>query len=398
MLTNQNDSRRTLFFMGLFIFLISVGEGMTAPAIPLYGDELGASYKQLGFLMTGYSIAYAAMTVFSGRMSDQLGRKRILLVSITLSILASTGYYLASTPIALLAFRTLEGMSRGMLWPVAEAIVADNTTFQGRGKAMGHFSAAYGGGVATGTLAGGYVMEYIGLTQVFPFYPILGIIVFGTILIGVKERKTESHFNNGKLGSGDISSLLFEIKKIWPICYAGFAYAGFLYSLWGLLSKVADSFGVAHMGIGVIFTFFWLSRLSSFMICGRAIDWFGRKKVFIAGLSLCSLSAGTFLIASEFSIFLFAALMGGVGTGIVFPLCITLVADFTSPAYRGVGMGFLEFIMGIGMISQTAISGILGEIGGVHMTFLFTFFVIVMTIPIVVFFVKEPTAEYSSIK
>ena len=393
MLTNRSNSKKTLMAMGIFIFLISVGEGMTAPAIPLYADELGSTYKQLGFLMTGYSIAYAAMTIFSGRMSDQLGRKRILLVSILLSILASTGYYFASTPIMLLVFRTLEGLSRGMLWPVAEAIVADNSSFEDRGKAMGHFSAAYGSGVATGTLAGGYVMQYIGLNQVFPFYPILGIIVFGTILLGVKDGKTHGHFDHGTSGFGDFRKLLFEMKKIWPICYAGFAYAGFLYSLWGLLSKVADSFGVAHMGIGVIFTLFWLSRLSSFMICGRAIKWCGRKKVFTSGLILCSLSAGSFLMASDLSIFLFAAILGGVGTGIVFPLCITLVADLTSPQYRGFGMGFLEFIMGIGMILQTAMSGILGELGGVHMTFLFTFFVIVITIPISIFFVKEPLAE-----
>lgn len=392
----QNHSRRTLIFMGIFIFLISVGEGMTAPAIPLYGDELGATYKQLGFLMTGYSIAYAAMTVFSGRMSDQYGRKKILLLSIILSILASTGYYFATSPMMLLAFRTLEGMSRGMLWPVAEAIVADNTNFEGRGKAMGHFSAAYGGGVATGTLTGGYIMEYMGLTQVFPFYPILGIIVFGTVLLGVKEAVGEDHYH-GSPRQGSMKNLYLEVKKIWPICYVGFAYAGFLYSIWGLLSKVANTFGVAHLGIGVIFTFFWLSRLSAFIICGRAIDWFGRKKVFLAGIIFCSISAGSFLIASEFYIFLFAALLGGVGTGIIFPLSITLVADFASPKYRGFGMGFLELVMGMGMIIQTAISGILGELAGVHMTFFFTFLVMLIALPISILFVKEPIGEYMHI-
>lgn len=393
----QDNSRRTLLFMGIFIFLISVGEGMTAPAIPLFGDELGATYKQLGFLMTGYSIAYAAMTVFSGRMSDQYGRKKILLISIILSILASTGYYFATSPMMLLVFRTLEGMSRGMLWPVAEAIVADNTSFEGRGKAMGHFSAAYGGGVATGTLAGGYIMEYMGLTKVFPFYPILGIIVFGAVLLGVKEATRERHYH-ASLRKDSMNNLYLEIKKIWPICYVGFAYAGFLYSLWGLLSKVADTFGVAHLGIGVIFTLFWLSRLSSFLICGRAIDLFGRKKVFLAGIIFCCLSAGSFIMASKFYIFLFAAVIGGIGTGIVFPLSITLIADFASPEYRGFGMGFLELVMGIGMITQTAISGILGELAGVHMTFFFTFLVMLAALPISMGFVKEPIAEHRKTK
>jgi MFS family permease len=53
-----------------------VGEGMTAPAIPLLGSNFGASYSLIGFFMTGYSVAYGIMTILSGRFSDIFGRKK----------------------------------------------------------------------------------------------------------------------------------------------------------------------------------------------------------------------------------------------------------------------------------------------------------------------------------
>jgi MFS family permease len=392
-LLNNGGSQKTLLYMSIFIFFISVGEGLTAPAIPLYGDLLGASYSQLGFLMTGYSITYALMTVFSGRISDHLGRKKILLTSIVLAFVASSGYYFSTTPIALLVFRTLEGMSRGMLWPVSEAIVADNTSYEDRGKAMGNFSAAYGGGVAIGTLAGGYIMQYISLIAVFPFYPLLAIIVFVAVFIGVQDTYNNISTHSSTIENIDKKNLSLVIKKIWPVCFVGFAYAGFLYTLWGLLSKVADVFGVNHFGIGVIFTLFWLSRLSSFILCGRAVVFFGRKKVLMSGILFCFISAGIYIVASGFPFFISAAILGGIGTGLIFPISITLVADLIHSEYRGFGMGFLELIMGIGMISQTAISGILGEFGGVQLTFLSTMIAMLVAVLISLFFIHEPKVK-----
>ena len=112
-IVSRESKRRSLRSIGALIFLVSVGEGMTAPAIPLLGSNFGASYSLIGFFMTGYSVAYGIMTILSGRFSDIFGRKKILLFSVLVCFLASFGYCFAGSPHALLIFRTLEGMSRG---------------------------------------------------------------------------------------------------------------------------------------------------------------------------------------------------------------------------------------------------------------------------------------------
>lgn len=388
--------------MAIFIFLISIGEGITAPAIPLQGDKLGASYLQLGFLMTGFSIAYTFMTLAAGRYSDRIGRKPLLLTSIVLSIIAATGYYLAATPLTLLVFRTIEGLSRGILWPVAEAIMADNTNRRERSRAMGRFSGAYGAGATLGNLAGGAVMQNIGVTAVFPVYPVLGVIVLITSIIGIqevtaseKEGAEAFSANDSKdqvqpLAGLESVDLKEECKKIWPVCYIGFAYAGFLYSVQGLLSQFANILNVALLGIGIIYALFWGMRTISFLSCGKLVKLFGRRSALLIGIVFAILSAGTFLFAEGFIPLIFAALLGGIGTGLMFPLSVTLIADLSSAKAHGFSMGALEFSMGIGMILQTALSGLLGDLGGVRFTYLFTFIVTLIAIPLTLIFIFEP--------
>jgi MFS family permease len=130
---------RNLIFLSSMIFLLSIGEGLTAPAIPLFGLSLGARYWQLGLLMTGYGVAYTTMTMLAGRLSDYTGRKPMLMSSLVLSVIASLGYVLSRTINSLLVFRTVEGAGRGILWPVAEAAVADTVTAGDPGKAMGTY-------------------------------------------------------------------------------------------------------------------------------------------------------------------------------------------------------------------------------------------------------------------
>jgi MFS family permease len=380
---------QTLLFMGIFIFFMSVGEGMTAPAIPLHGDNIGASYKQLGFLMTGYSVTYTIMAITSGRISDIIGRKKILLLSITLSIIASTGYYFSSSPSTLLAFRTLEGMSRGILWPAAEAIVADNSNINTSGKIMGHFTAAYGAGVTIGTISGGYIMQYIGLTAVFPFYPILGVIVLVISLLGLHEKPINKIQKETNLNISKTNTAIYELKKIWPICFISFVYSGFLYSLWGLLSKIADFYGSSLVGIGIIFALFWFFRLITFILNDKIANLIGYKKILLIGITACTISTGAFIAANNLIYIITATIIGGIGTGIVFPSCLTLIANKVSHDYYGFSMGFMEFCMGIGMMIQTALSGIIGEFGGIKFTYFFTFILTIVSIFITIIFIHD---------
>ncbi|WP_227764805.1 MFS transporter [Zhaonella formicivorans] len=388
MIKASTGTNSTLRLLELLIFLLSIGEGLTAPAIPLLGQKLGASYSYIGFFMTGYAFAYALMTIIAGRLSDHLGRKRLLLFSTAVAMSATAGYYFASNAWLLMLFRALEGMSRGIFWPVAGALLADNTTSADSNLAAGRFSAAYGTGVALGNLWGGYLMQYVDLKAVFPFYPFLSLAAFFLVSWFLNENKVaQQAAYHKRLKTGSIAWQ--EIKRIWPICFVGFAYSGFLYSLSGLLSLVAVHYNVSYLGIGVIFALFWCCRLIAFVGAGWSAGRIGCKPVLLAGIALAALAAAMFLMARQFWLIAAAAVLGGIGTGIMYPLTVALIADSASPSYRGFDMGFMELTAALGMIIQTALAGILGQLGGVQITYLFALVVCLIAIVITALFVND---------
>lgn len=391
-ITNKQNmlSQRTLTFIIVIIFLMSIGEGAVTPAIPLHGAALGASYKQLGFFMTGYSIAYMLMTITAGMISDLIGRKWVLLMSIVLSAIASMGYCYASTSVAMLCFRTMEGASRGILWPIAEAIVADNTTVDYRSKVMGRFTGAYGLGSVIGTLCGGYIMEYFNVGAVFPIYPFICVVVVGAILYGITDKESvhHAHHSSTKIAKG--VDIIGEIKTIWPVCLAGFAYAGFLYSILGLLPRIADHAGAYLQQIGYILALFWAARLVAFIACGEITAHAGRKTVLLTGLGFVIITTIILFIASDPKMLMIAAVVGGIGSGTLFTIVVILIADLINPFCLGFGMGFLEFCMGIGMVMQTTLAGITGEILGINYTFLFVFIVAVVALIFAFVFLHLP--------
>ena len=389
---------RNLRALGLLIFLLSLGEGMTAPAIPILGSHLGASYALIGFFMTGYSLTYGVMTMVSGHISDRFGRKKVLLWSVGLGLLASVGYCFSPNAGILFFFRTLEGMSRGALWVVLETILADNSTEADRSADSGRFTAAYGLGDMLGCLLGGVLMQYAAFNSVFIFYPIFTIGSLLVALYWITEVPGGHHADEVQVDYGQRKILWAEIKKIWPVCYLFFTYSGFLYSLWGLLSMVASHFKVSYLGIGIIFALFWACRVVSFLSANRLEAKYGRKRVLLIGIIFASVSAAVFLVAKSFILLLVACAIGGIGTGILFTLVIAQIADTISPGYRGFGMGFMEFAGSFGMIAQTALSGIMGQYGGVQLTYLFTLLVCLGGIVITIYFVKTEPATHSSPK
>ncbi len=386
MLISPETKKKSLRAIGLLIFLLSIGEGMVAPAIPLLGNHLGASYSLIGFFMTGYAITYAIMTILSGRFSDLLGRKSILFFGLAFCFTASLGYCFASNPTSLLIFRTLEGAGRGILWVVLEAILADNTSLDNRSGATARFTSAYGLGALLGCLIGGALMEKVSLYTVFPFYPVLCLLGF-FVAAGITERP-KSHVAYQDKASGRQLTLWHEVKNIWPLCYVYFTYSGFLYSIWGLLSLVADYFHVSYLGIGLVFALFWACRIAAFLGSGIIAGKIGRKSVLIWGIIFSGASAAVFMISGNFWYIALASTLGGIGTGILFTLCISMAADLVSPDNNGFAMGLLEFSGSFGMIAQTAVSGLLGQFGGIKLTYSFTLIVCLLGIVIVGAFIR----------
>jgi multidrug resistance protein len=158
------SSRSPLVVLLLAVFIDLMGFGIVIPLLPIYAEQMHASPFAAGALIAVYSLMQLLFAPVWGRISDRVGRRPVLLVSLTGSALSYVLLAGAWSLGALFVARLLAGMA-GANIPVAQAYIADVTTGPERARGMGLIGAAFGLGMVIGPAIGG------GLSLVGPRVP-----------------------------------------------------------------------------------------------------------------------------------------------------------------------------------------------------------------------------------
>jgi MFS family permease len=152
-------SRSALGVLFLVVFVDLLGFGMVIPVMALYAKHLGAAEASTGWLSTGFSLMQLGFAPVWGVLSDRIGRRPVLLLSIAMTGVAFLGYALAPTFAWLLVSRLFAGAATANI-AIAQAYVADVTTPEGRAKGMGVIGAAFGLGFVFGPALGAWLSGY----------------------------------------------------------------------------------------------------------------------------------------------------------------------------------------------------------------------------------------------
>jgi MFS family permease len=148
------STRRALATVFVIVFVDLVGFGILLPIIPLYAESFGASELVVGVLIASYSMTQFLAAPILGRLSDERGRRPILLLSLLGSVIAWTLFGLAGSLFVLFAARLLAGAMGGNI-ATAQAYIADVTPPEDRAKGLGLVGAAFGLGFVFGPALGG---------------------------------------------------------------------------------------------------------------------------------------------------------------------------------------------------------------------------------------------------
>lgn len=153
--------RARLGVIFLTVLIDLVGFGIILPILPYYAQRFGVGAFGFGALIGIYSLMQFVATVMLGRLSDRVGRRPVLLVSILISLLGYLVFAFAGSYLVLFAARMIAGLSAGNI-SVAQAYVADVTSPAERSKGMGLVGAAFGLGFVIGPAIGGLAGHYGG--------------------------------------------------------------------------------------------------------------------------------------------------------------------------------------------------------------------------------------------
>ena len=151
MATKTSKFALLLIFFTVFIDLI--GFGIIIPLLPTFAEHFGAGGFLVGLLVMSYSLMQFFFTPFWGRLSDNVGRRPILLISLTASAAGYLIWGFAGSLWMLFLSRMVAGFGNANI-AVAQAYIADVTTPENRAKGMGLVGAAFGLGFVLGPALG----------------------------------------------------------------------------------------------------------------------------------------------------------------------------------------------------------------------------------------------------
>ena len=140
-------------------FLDLLGFGIIIPLLPFVAERTGASPLEVTLLMASYSLMQFLFAGAWGRLSDRIGRRPVLLISVAGSGLALLLFAFSTTYFALLLTRMLHGAMNANIG-VAQAALSDISRPEERAKMMGYFGASIGLGFVFGPAIGGMLGAY----------------------------------------------------------------------------------------------------------------------------------------------------------------------------------------------------------------------------------------------
>ena len=161
----SSSNKATLFIVFLTVFIDLLGFGIVLPLLPRYGALFNAGGWQLGMLMASFSAMQFLFAPIWGRLSDRVGRRPILLLGLIgstvsyglfgfVSSYGRDGVLLGLSPLVWLYISRIGAGIAGATISTAQAVIADCTAAENRGKGMAMIGAAFGIGFTFGPLIG----------------------------------------------------------------------------------------------------------------------------------------------------------------------------------------------------------------------------------------------------
>ena len=189
--SSTGSNRTTLKLIFLTLFIDMIGFGIVIPVLPLYaeGTRFGATEHQLAWIVGIYSLLQLVCGPLIGRISDRVGRRPVLAVSI-LGTAAGFAILGAATTVTMLIIgRIIDGISGGNI-STAMACIADSTSRKDRSKYMGIVGAAFGLGFVIGPALGGALSKHFGLATPFYFAASLALVNAVLVILRLPETLT----------------------------------------------------------------------------------------------------------------------------------------------------------------------------------------------------------------
>ncbi|MBN9618164.1 MAG: MFS transporter, partial [Actinobacteria bacterium] len=197
----------------LCLLIVILDNTILNVALKTIQTDLNASQSQMQWAVDSYALVFAGLLITWGVLGDRLGRKRILLLGLTLFGTMSAVCSYASSPGQLILFRALMGIGAAAAQPQTLSIIQNVFEPQERPKAIGIWAGASGVAIALGPITGGILLKYFWWGSIFLVNVPIVVVAVVAIYILVPESKDP---NPGRL---DPFGVLLSIVALAVLVY-----------------------------------------------------------------------------------------------------------------------------------------------------------------------------------
>ena len=346
--------------------------GIERTIIPQFAsDNFNISSKSaiLSFIIA-FGITKAITNYVFGQLANLLGRKKLLVIGWLFAIPVPFFLINASDWNWVIFANILLGINQGLTWSSTVNMKIDLVGEKDRGFAMGlnEFSGYLSVGITA--YLSGYIANKYGLTP-YPFY-IGTIIAFSGLLMTlffVRETKSfvkiESKISKSHLLENVFFETTFKNKTLSSVTQAGLVNNLNDGMIWGLLPILLLSIDLDTEQIGLIAaaypTFWGIGQLFT----GKMSDIYSKKKMLFWGMLIQGTSILFLPFIIDFEFLLSISIMIGIGTAIVYPTFLTVIAEESSPTQRAESIGVFRLWRDLGYAIGAIVSGITADFFGI---------------------------------
>jgi MFS family permease len=361
-----------IWVLGFVSMLMDVSSEMIHALLPVYlVTVLGASTLTVGFI-EGIAEATASITkIFSGALSDWLGRRKLL---------AALGYGLAAFtkplfPLApsvewLVAARFIDRVGKGIRGAPRDALIADIAPIGLRGASFGLRQSLDTIGAFVGPLAAIGLMWWTAddFTAVFWVAVLPAFLSFGLIAFAVSEPEPDPSRESAK-NPLNLAAMRQLGAVYWRVVAVGIVFTLARFSEAFLILR-AQNIGLNAMWVPAVLVLMNIVYALSAYPAGVLSDRINRTALLALGLLfLCGADLALALLPNLGGLALGVALWG-LHMGLTQGLLSALVADAAPPSLRGTAFGYFNLFTGLALLAASVIAGALWDAYGPAGTFL----------------------------
>ena len=346
------------------LFFVGAGQSVVFITIPPLARDLGLSEVETGSIFAISALAWMLFSPYWGKLSDQLGRKIIVIVGLlgcaVSLILFSSALSLGTSGIllgwkllvVLILARMINGVLGSATRPGSGAWVADVTNQEQRSAGFGRLNAGFSAGRIAGPAIAGFLLVF---SYTLPFY----IFSIGLLLISVMLLKQPSAELNKK-EEALVSDLKLTDSRVWPfliigislgICNAALVQTSSFYFLDVIVPSAPNP--IAYASVGFMLAAFG-SIIGQLLIADKLRVSPGsliRYGTFLMAVALLCISFSKTLNLIYFSLFLFGLGQGTQSTGLSAALSLSV-----GKHHQGKANGFMGMVIPVGHIFSPVIA------------------------------------------